>query len=94
MPGVCGGFVMMLGGLLQAHSLQEMAGLGTLSSPWEPDALGTEQCTLGSKYHSRSVPELRCSQEPLLPRLIGTSLLSISRVKEMTGLIPLWFNKG
>lgn len=88
MAGVCGGFI-MLSGFLQAHPPQEIAGLGTLSSPWEPDALGAEQSTLGSKYHSGSVPELRYSQEPLPPRLIGTPLLSISRVKEMTGLIPL-----
>lgn len=85
---------MMLGGFPQSHPLQEMAGLGTLGSPWEPDALGTEQCTLGSKYHSGSVSELRYSQEPLPPRLIGTPLIGISRVKEMTGLIPLWLNKG
>lgn len=40
-------FIMMLGGCSQAHPLQEMAGLSSLSSPWETEVLGTEQCISG-----------------------------------------------
>lgn len=56
-------------------SLQEMAGVGILSSPWESEALGTEQCTSGCKHHSGSVLESKYSQGALPPRLTGIPLL-------------------
>lgn len=79
--------------LLLGPSLQEMAGLGTLSCPWEPDVLGTEQYTFGCRCHFGSLLELRYGQRPLPSRLTGT-LLDTPRAKKKTGLIPLWLNKG
>lgn len=84
---------MMVGGCPGPPSA-ENDGLGTFPSPWEPEALGTEQCTCGPKCHSGSVLTIRYSQGPLPPSLTGTPLLGLCRAKERTGLIPSWLNKG